>query len=72
MFSEFQIYEKEKAIPISASSSWEMTVSSEDGGQNGDRLTTLPMIIRVGETNSASLTSFARLFSMENTCDKGQ
>lgn len=59
---------KDETCLFSGYSRPEVTLPSDDGGHNGDKATTLPMMIRVGDTNSASLTSSERLFSMANTC----
>jgi hypothetical protein len=40
---------------------------SDDSTQNGDKDTTFPIIIRVGETRSADLTSSTRSFNNANT-----
>jgi hypothetical protein len=40
---------------------------SDDSTQKGDKDTTFPIIIRVGETRSADLTSSTRSFNKENT-----
>jgi hypothetical protein len=44
---------------------------SDDSTQKGDKATTLPIIIRVGETRSAEWTSSTRSFNIANTYSRG-
>lgn len=46
--------------------------SLEKWGQNGESETTFPMMIRVGDTNSANAISSARSFSSARTCEIGK
>ncbi|KAH7862787.1 hypothetical protein Vadar_009566 [Vaccinium darrowii] len=46
--------------------------STEEWGQNGESETTFPMMIRVGDTNSANAISSARSFSSARTCEIGK
>jgi hypothetical protein len=66
-----KVYNAKKNCYHLASAAKEFSIRnscSDDLAQKGDKATTFPIIIRVGETRSADLTSSTRSCNIPNTC----